>query len=259
MIDPFLARALLAATGVALAAGPLGCFVVWRRMAYFGDATAHAAVLGVAIALIADVPITGPVVAVALLMALGVQALDARGTASDSALGVLSYGALAVGLVAVSLTPNRVGLMAFLVGDVLAVSWRDVATIWIGGAVVLALLAWRWTPLLLSTLDPGLARAGGAVPEREGKVLALALALVVATAIEVVGALLIGALVLIPAAAARRWTRTPEAMARAAAAFGILSALAGIGASFVFDTPTGPTIVCAALALFAVSQARRLG
>ena len=254
MIDSFLIRAALGGVGVALAAGPLGCFVIWRRMAYFGDATAHAAILGVALSISLSMPIFAGVLVSALAMAVAITLLARRGYSQDSSLGVLSHSALAIGLVAVSLSQGiRVDLMAFLLGDILAVSWEDVALIWTGSAVIVAGLAWRWSALLTSTLNPDMAAASGVNPDREQLVLTLALALVVAVAIKVVGALLISAFLLIPASAARTFARTPETMAVLAACLGAASALGGLQVSLIFDTPTGPTMVAVAAGIFAVS------
>ncbi|MFU8883195.1 MAG: metal ABC transporter permease [Rhodobacterales bacterium] len=254
MLDDFLIRAALAGLGVALAAAPMGCFVVWRRMAYFGDATAHASILGVAIALALSVSVFLGAMAMALLMALAVTGLSGRGYAVDTLLGVLAHSALAFGLVAVSfLSGVRIDLMAYLFGDILAVGKTDLAVIWAGAAVVLALLAWRWSALLTATINPDLAHASGIDPKREQLVLTLALAVVVAVAIKVVGVLLIAALLIIPAAAARPFARTPEGMAVIAIGVAALSVVAGLQASLMFDTPTGPSIVCVAALLFAAS------
>lgn len=255
LLDSFLLRAALAGTGVAVAAAPLGCFVVWRRMAYFGDATAHASILGVALALGFQVPIFAGVLIIALLMATAVSSLSGRGFAMDTLLGVLAHSSLAFGLVAVSFLQGiRIDLMAYLFGDILAVSRMDLAVIWGGAALVLLLLWARWSALLTATLSPDLAYAAGINPKREQLVLTIALALVVATAIKVVGVLLISALLLIPAAAARPFAATPERMATIAVGIGALSALAGLQLSFMLDTPTGPTIVCFAAVLFALTN-----
>ncbi len=254
MLDDFLIRAALAGLGVALAAGPLGCFVIWRRMAYFGDATAHAAILGVAFALAFSVSIPAGILGVALLMALTVATLAGRGWAMDTTLGVLAHSALAFGLVAVSFLHGiRVDLNAYLFGDILAVSRADLAYIWGGAGLVLALLIWRWQALLTTTLSEDLAQASGIDPGRERLVLTLALALVVAVAIKVVGALLIAAMLLIPAATARAFARTPEAMAALSIAVGAVAALGGLQVSLRFDTPAGPSIVATAAVLFAGS------
>ena len=254
MIDDFVLRAALAGTGTALAAAPLGCFVVWRRMAYFGDATAHAAILGVALALALSLPVFAGALVVALATAALVTGLSGRGHATDTVLGVLAHSALAAGLVAASFLEGvRVDLMAWLTGDILAVGAADVALVWAGAAATVALLAWRWQALLTVTLSEDLARAAGIDPRREELVLTLALALVVAVGIKIVGALLIGALLVVPAAAARPFSATPERMAALACLVGVAAALGGLGASWHLDTPTGPTIVCAAAALFALS------
>lgn len=254
MLDDFLARAALAGVGLALAAGPLGCFVVWRRMAYFGDATAHAAILGVALSLALSISTFWGVLAAALAMATLVSSLSGRDLSADTALGVGAHSALALGLVAASLAAGaRIDLMAYLFGDILAVSTGDLAWIWGGALAVLGLLAWRWQPLLAATLNPDLAFASGVSPRREQACLTLALALVVAISIKVVGALLIGALLLIPAATARSFARTPEAMAGLAALLGAAAALAGLAASYIWDTPAGPSVVVAAAAGFAAT------
>jgi len=254
MLDDFLIRAALAGVGTALAAGLLGCFVVWRRMAYFGDATAHAAILGVAIALGFGLSVFAGVLGVSLLMALLIFALSGRGFALDTLLGVLAHGALALGLVAVALIPGqRINLEAYLFGDVLTVTRSDLAVIW-GGALVVAGVLWlHWSALLTATLNPDLAHAAGIDPRREQLILTLLLAAVVAVAIKVVGALLITALLIIPAAAARMFARTPETMALFATLIGMASALGGLGLALRLDTPVGPSVVCAAAASFALA------
>jgi zinc transport system permease protein len=256
MIADFLVRAALGGVGVAAAAGPLGCFVVWRRMAYFGDATAHAALLGVTLALALELPVTLGVALAALAMALAVAAATGRTYAMDTMLGVASHGALAVGLVAVSfLSGVRVDLMGYLFGDILAVTPADLAVIWGGAAAVTALLAWRWQRLILSTLSADLAAAAGVDADRERLILTVALAILVAVALKVVGVLLITAMLIVPAAAARAFARTPEAMAAQAAGIGAAATLAGLAGSWRFDTPTGPSIVVAAIVALVAANA----
>lgn len=252
----FLLRAAFAGIGLSLATGPLGAFVVWRRMAYFGDATAHAAILGVALSLALALPLYVGTLAAALAMAITVAGLAGRGWTVDTALGVLAHSALAFGLIAVSFLHGvRVDLSAYLFGDILAVTRNDLLVIWVGAAAVLALIAWRWAALLTATLSEDLARAAGLDPPRERLVLTIALALVVAISLKVVGALLIAAMLIVPPAAARPFARTPEAMAGLAAAFGALSVAAGLATSLQLDTPAGPSIVAAAAVLFALSAA----
>lgn len=254
MLDDFMIRAALAGLGVAIAAAPLGCFVVWRKMVYFGDATAHAAILGVAISLALSISIFAGVLTVSILMALTVSTLGGRSYAVDTLLGVMAHSALALGLVAVSfLSGIRIDLMAYLFGDILAVSRMDLAIIWSGALLVLLLLYWRWSALLTSTLNPDLAQAAGINPRREQLILILSLAVVVAVAIKVVGVLLIAALLIIPAAAARPFSTTPEAMGGIAVLIGGFSALSGLYVAYHFNTPTGPTIVSLAACLFVLS------
>ena len=255
MLENFLVRSALAGIAIALAAGPLGCFVVWRRMAYFGDATAHAAILGVALSFAFSLSVFAGVLIVALVMATTVSRLYGGVYAMDTLLGVTAHAALAVGLVAVSfLSGVRMDLMAYLFGDILAVNTTDLAVIWLGAIAVVLILGVRWSALLIATLNSDVATAGGLDPRREQLVLTLALAVLVAVAIKVVGALLITAMLIIPAAAARPFSRTPETMAVVAAIIGTLSVLGGLAVSVEWDTPTGPSIVAFATIVFLVSN-----
>lgn len=255
MLDDFIVRATIAGLGVAIAAAPLGCLVVWRRMAYFGDATAHAAILGVALSLALSMSIIAGALLAATLMAVTVSALSGRGYAMDTLLGVIAHSALAFGLVSVSfLSGIRIDLMAYLFGDILAVSRSDLLVIWGGVVIIVGLVAWRWSALLTATLNTDLAHASGIDPRREQWVLTLSLAIVVAVAIKVVGALLIAALLIIPAAAARPLSSTPERMAVMAAIIGAVAAIAGLRAALLLDTPAGPSIVCVAAVIFALTS-----
>jgi zinc transport system permease protein len=250
LLDSFLIRAVLAGIGVAFAAAPLGCFIVWRRMAFFGDATAHAAILGVALALASGLPIFTGVLLVALAMALFIS-WRSETHAVDTALGVAAHSALAAGLVAVSFIEGvRLDIEGFLFGDILAVGHTDLGVIWLGALLVFGLLTWRWQALLTSTLNEDLASAAGINPKQEQLVLTLALAVVVAVAIKVVGALLISSLLIIPAAAARPLSGTPERMLLIATMIGILSVAGGLAAAWFLDSPAGPSIVCAAALIF---------
>jgi zinc transport system permease protein len=252
VIADFLLRAALGGIGLALVAGPVGCFVVWRKMAYFGDSLAHSALLGIALGFLLGIDPTLGVAATAIVVALLMAGLQLRERlAGDTLLGILAHGGLAFGLIAIGLTEGlRTDLFAYLFGDVLAIDARDLAWIWIGGGVALLGLALIWQPLLALTVHEELARA-------EGKQVALAklaylllIALVVAVAMKIVGVLLVTALLIIPAAAARALARSPEGMAALAALMGVAAVLLGLAASWWLDTPSGPSIVAAATVLF---------
>ncbi len=254
VIDDFFLRALLAGVGVALVAAPLGCFVVWRRMAYFGATLAHSALLGIALGILLGVNPSLGIAASSVAVALVVVTFERqRLIGRDTLLGILAHGGLALGRVALSfIEGSRIDLLATLFGDVLAVSGADLIWIGGGGAAVLAALALLWRPLLAVTLNEELARAEGVaiLPVQLGFMLTLAVT--IAIAMKVVGILLIVSLLIIPAATARPFARTPEQMALGAAAVGALSALGGLMASLSWDTPAGPSIVVAATGLFAV-------
>lgn len=257
MLSDFFVRALLAGIGVALVACPLGCFIVWRRMAYFGDTTAHAALLGVALGLAVGAGPTAGVfvmtVAVAVLL-VGLMRLARVG--ADTMLGILSHAALSLGLVALAfMTWVRIDLIGYLFGDVLAVGRSDVYMIAAGAVVVLAALVAIWRPLVAATVDRDLARAEGVNVAAVELVYVLLLAIVVAMSMKIVGILLVTSLLIIPAAAARGFSATPERMALGAAIVGVVAVAVGLHASLAFDTPAGPSIVVTAFALFLASLA----
>jgi zinc transport system permease protein len=258
MLDDFLVRALLAALGVALAAGPLGCFVIWRRMAYFGDAISHAAILGVSISLLFSVSITAGVLLTAVLVAIAVGQMSGRSLAADTLLGVAAHGSLALGLVALSLIDGvRVDLESYLFGDVLAVTKQELLVIWIGAVAICSIVAWRWRRWIIATLSPDLAVSHGVDHDRERVLLMLTIAILVAVALKVVGALLITAMLIIPAATARGFVRVPETMVIASVLVGWLASISGLAMSMTFDTPTGASIVVSAVALFLASGVLR--
>ncbi len=261
MPDDFFVRALAAGTGVALVAGPLGCLVVWRRMAYFGDTLAHSALLGVAIALALETNTALSVFGVCVAVALALRLLQIRTSLpSDAILGLLSHAVLAVGLVAIAFMAwVQVDLTALLFGDILSVSRRQIAIIYGGGALVLGVLAWIWQPLFAATVNRELAAAEGQAPDRTEIVFMVLLAMVIAMAMKIVGILLITALLIMPAATARRLSAGPEQMAVLAAGIGTIAALAGLAGSLRWDTPSGPSIIVAALILFVASLLRLPG
>ncbi|WP_409527903.1 iron chelate uptake ABC transporter family permease subunit [Rhizobium sp.] len=261
MFDDFFVRAIIAGVGLALTTGPLGCFIIWRRMAYFGDTISHSALLGVALSLLMQFNLTLSVFVVAAAVSILLLLLQKRQALSaDALLGILSHATLAIGLVMVAfMTWVRIDLIAFLFGDILAVSKADIAFIWGGGILVLAAIAWLWRPLLASTVNPELAEAEGLKPERARLFFMLLMAVVIAIAMKIVGIMLITSLLIIPAAAARRFSSTPEIMAVLASLIGAVAVVGGLFGSLTYDTPSGPSIVVAALILFILSLLPKFG
>lgn len=254
MVDDFVLRGLGAGIGIALVGGPLGCFIVWRRMAYFGDAMAHSALLGVALGFLLGIDLVIGVVASGLALALFVVTLQRHGRlAADTLLGIFAHTALALGMVVLSLMPGvRVDLMGYLFGDILAVAPADLYWIYGVGAAVLAGLVILWRPLLAATISEEMARAEGVPVTRVRLGLMILVAAVIAIAMKIVGILLITSLLIIPAAAARRFARTPETMAVLAALLGAVAVTGGLMASLRWDTPAGPSVVVAAAVVFAL-------
>ena len=253
-MDDFLLRALAAGIGIAVIAGPYGCLLVWRRMAFFGGALAHGSLLGVAIGLLLGISPTAALIIfcmfAAILVALGERQ---RRLPSDTVLAIVAHTALALGLVVVSfLDTIRIDLMSYLVGDILAVSDLDLIVVGVGAVVALGGLALLWRPALAIVVNEDLARIDGVPVERVNAIMLVLTALVIAVAIKLVGILLVVALMVVPAGAARRVAQSPEQMIAWAAGCGVVAVILGLGASSLWDTQSGPSIVVAAAVVLAV-------
>jgi zinc transport system permease protein len=259
LFEPFFIRALLAGLGVALVAGPIGCFIVWRRMAYFGETLSHAGLLGVGFGLLFNINITLGAVASAVLLALLLLALKRqRQIAVDTLLGILSHTALALGLITVGLVTGAVtGHLDILFGDILTVSRQDVITVWIGAGLVLAVIIYLWRDLIAISVHEDLARAEGVNVPWVELAFMLTMAAMTAFAMKIVGLLLITALTVIPAAAARRMSSSPEAMAMWSSLFAGIAVVAGLISSAIWGTIAGPSVVLAASFIFVLTLAAR--
>lgn len=256
-MDDFLVRAALAGAAVALAAGPMGTFLVWRRMAYFGDALTHSALLGVALGIVLGTGTAPAVILVCTAMAALLSLLQRqRALADDTLLGILAHGSLSLGVVALGfLGGARYDLHALLFGDILVVSETELLWIWGASVGALGALALLWRPLLRITAHEDLARAEGVRVAPVRFAFTVLMAALIAAAMKVVGVLLVTSLLIIPAAAARRFAATPEQMAVGAAAVGVAAVAGGLAGSVAWDTPSGPSIVIAALAIFGAAFA----
>jgi zinc transport system permease protein len=252
VIEDFFIRAIVAGLGVALAAAPLGCFVVWRRLAYFGAALAHSALLGVALGFLIGISPTIGILVLCVCLALLLMALERqRLLTSDTLLGILAHGTLALGVVIVGFMERlRIDLMGYLFGDVLAVGQDELLLIYAMAVATGGILAAIWRPLLAATVHEELAAVEGVNVARVRLIFTLLIAVVIAIGMKVVGILLIISLLIIPAAAARRLAPTPERMAVIAAAIGAVSVVLGLLSSLQWDLPAGPAIVVAATAIF---------
>lgn len=255
----FLLPALIAGIGIALLAGPLGSFVVWRKMAYFGDTLSHASLLGIALGFLFNINLNLALIICCLSLAVILVSLQKQKyVATDTLLGILAHSALSLGLVAVSFLDHvRIDLMSYLFGDLLAVTTQDLLWIYGGGIVVLAMLVVLWRPLLSMTINEELAQVEGVNVELMRLLLMLMIGLVIAVAMKFVGALIITSLLIIPAATARRFARSPEAMAAISSGLGTVAVILGLAMSWHYDTPAGPSVVVAAAGLFMLSQFKR--
>ena len=252
-LEPFLINAILAGFAVSLIAGVMGCFVVWRRMAYFGDSLAHSGLLGVALGFVVGMAYNVSIMIVCSIFALLLLWLQHKKVlATDTLLGILAHSALSIGMVTISVTGQRIDLHSILFGDILTITRYELWWIYIGGALVMILLLLNWASLLLMTLQEDLAQAEGVNVLFCNLLLMFLMTMVVAVSIRSVGILLISSLLIIPAATARQLAVSPEGMALLSSLLGVTSVAFGIYFSFAFDTPSGPSIVVAAASLFTV-------
>ena len=245
MFDDFFIRALVAGIGVAIVTGPLGCFVVWRRLSYFGDTLAHSALLGVTMAYSFQFNIAISVFLISSLIALILIKLQKRtNLPGDALLGLLAHSSLAVGLVVIGfLTFIRFDIMGLLFGDILAVNVTDLLIIWFGGGLILLVLKIIWKPLFASTVNYELAEAEGLNPDRAKAIFTILMAALIAISIKMVGLLLITGMLIIPAAMARNLSDSPFKMVLFSIIGGLLSVLIGLFSSLEFNTPSGLSLI----------------
>ncbi|MEL0609890.1 zinc ABC transporter permease subunit ZnuB [Vibrio echinoideorum] len=255
----FLLPSILAGLGIALIAGPLGSFVVWRKMAYFGDTLAHASLMGLALGFLFNINLYFALLICCLMLAVLLVTLQKQKlVATDTLLGILAHSALSLGLVAVSFLDNvRVDLMSYLFGDLLAVSPTDLVFIYAGAAVIGVVLAIFWRPLLSTTVNEDLAAVDGINIDLMRLILMLLVGIVIAVGMKFVGALIMTSLLIIPAATARKFSNTPEQMAFLASVIGSIAVFGGLSLSWFYDTPAGPSVVISAAAMFMLSQMYR--
>lgn len=252
----FFLYALITGLSLSVVAGPLGSFIIWRRMSYFGDTLAHSALLGIAIGLITGSNVQLSIVVSCLLLGALLVYLDRNPAVStDTLLGVLAHSTLAIGVILLAATGSvRVNLEAYLFGALLTISFADL--IWVVAIVSVAamLLFWLWNDFLSIAVHAELAATEGVNVERCNMILVLLIALIISVSMKIVGVLLITSLLIIPPAAARRFAKSPEKMAGLGSLIGACSILTGLLTAFYFDTPAGPTIVVIATTIFIIGN-----
>lgn len=253
MLDDFLIKAVMAGIGIAIICGVMGCFVVWRRMAYFGDSLAHSALLGIAIGLAVGISMSLSILVISIIFAILLLWLQHRGVlATDTLLGILAHGALSSGMVLLSLLGIPIDLHAFLFGDILTVNNVDLTLIGLGLIIILCIMIYFWDQLILMTLSADLAKAEGVRSFALQMMFLILMTITVAVSVRMVGVLLITSMLIIPAATARQLVRTPEAMAIGAVIIGIMAVILGMASSISLNTPTGPSMVACLAVMFAV-------
>ncbi|MDG2951821.1 zinc ABC transporter permease subunit ZnuB [Exercitatus varius] len=248
-------------TGILLSfiTAPLGAFVVWRKMAYFGDTLAHSALLGVALGIFLNIDPYLSILILTVILAVVMVWLESNTQYSvDTILGIIAHSCLSLGVVTVGLLQNvRVDLMGYLFGDLLAVTFEDLQMIAIGVILVLSVLIYLWQPLISTTVSPELAQVEGINIRRMRFILMILTALTIALSMKFVGALIITSLLIIPAATARRFARTPEMMAIIAVFVSMIAVSMGLMLSAFYNTAAGPSVVICSACLFLLSLIKK--
>ncbi|MDG2942594.1 zinc ABC transporter permease subunit ZnuB [Exercitatus varius] len=248
-------------TGILLSfiTAPLGAFVVWRKMAYFGDTLAHSALLGVALGIFLNIDPYLSILILTVILAVVMVWLESNTQYSvDTILGIIAHSCLSLGVVTVGLLQNvRVDLMGYLFGDLLAVTFEDLRMIAIGVILVLSVLIYLWQPLISTTVSPELAQVEGINIRRMRFILMILTALTIALSMKFVGALIITSLLIIPAATARRFARTPEMMAVIAVFVSMIAVSMGLMLSAFYNTAAGPSVVICSACLFLLSLIKK--
>lgn len=255
MFDDFFIRALIAGVGIAIVTGPIGCFVVWRRLAYYGDTLAHSGLLGVTLGYVLGLNMSFTVFAISTIVAFLLLFLQKRTKLTgDALLGLLAHSSLAIGLVIIAvLTSIRIDLMGLLFGDILSVSTNDILLIWGGGSVILLILLFIWKSLFAGTIDYDLAKAEGMNPDASNYIYTILIAGIIAISIKMIGVLLITGLLIIPPAMSRNFSISPKEMVIVSIIGGVMSVVIGLFGSLELNTPSGPTIIVVSLILFILS------
>ncbi|CRK85667.1 High-affinity zinc uptake system membrane protein ZnuB [Candidatus Providencia siddallii] len=244
-------------TGVLLsiAAGPLGSFIIWRHMSYFGDTLAHASLLGISLGLLLNINPFFTIIVVTLLLTFILVLLEKNPEfTTDSMLGIIAHSSLSIGLVIISFMKNiRVELISYLFGDLLSVDYKDIIILLIGVLINSILLFFNWKSLLSVTINHELAFSDGINIQKNNLLLMLMIALTISISMKFVGALIITSLLIIPPSAARRFSNTPEQMSFIAILLGVISITTGLIFSAYYDTPVGPSVVICSTFLFIIS------
>jgi zinc transport system permease protein len=254
MIEPFFIKAIIAAIGVAIATAPIGVFVLWKRMAYFGDAISHSAIFGLGIAtIIAVEPIYG-IIFCAIIFCFLIFALSKQNIYSnDSVIGIASCSLLALGMILLAIFPSRVNLESYLFGDLIILQNRDVLLIYIV-AVLSSVAVFMWFKnLLLATINKDLAKISGIKVENLELKFLLLTALTVACLVKIVGIFLITSIMILPAAIARNFSKTPTQMLFFALLFSGISMVGGLLIAMFLDFPSSPAIIVFAAFLLITS------
>lgn len=243
--EPFFVRALLAGLLLAIATATVGVFVVMRKMSFFGDAVAHFAFTGIALGFLLGIDPIVAAVMFSVLVALGIGFLEHRSAlSSDTTIGVFFAASIAFGVFLIGLLKGyRPDLFQYLFGDILAITTNDLITAGMLVAVVLLLMFFAWSPLLAATLNRDLAKVYGIKVQRWEYVLLTLLAIVTAISIKTVGILLVTAMLIVPAAAAKNIARSTKSLWLITVALSLVSVVVGLLGSYYWNTASGPTIV----------------
>ena len=239
-----------------LVTGPLGSFIVWRRMSAFGDTLCHASLLGLAIGIALNVNPFYTVLCLLLLISSVIIFLEHISCFSlDTILGIITYSTLSLGMIIVSFMSEntKISITNYFFGDLLKITFSDLIIIILLIIVVLFILIWNWKRMLFLTINSELAYVDGINITKIRLIFILITALTIAVSIKFIGSLVIAALLVIPAATAQKFAMSPENMAYIAILISILGVTSGMILSYFLNIPSNPSIVLFLSFLFLLS------
>jgi zinc transport system permease protein len=248
-----ICTSLIASIGISISSAPIGAILLWQRMAFLGDTLAHASLLGVAISLLFSMPLMLGVFFVVFLLVY-LFGKNNKLLSNDALLAIIVYGCLSIAIVIISKIPGRFNLDSYLLGDILAINHFDIIAIYIMGSIVILWLYLRFDKLILTSINKDLASSSGVNTKFILLEFRMIIACLIAISMKIVGILLISALLIIPAAAARNYSKTPERMILLAVIFSVISSILGVMLAFYFDLPVGPSIIIMSLLFFIISN-----
>ncbi len=252
-MDEFIIQIIIAAIGISLITSALGCFVIWKKMAYFGDSLAHASLLGIAIGILFSIDINLMILATTILFAVILGFLQNRNFLSnDALLGILAHGGISLAMIIISFSHANFDLEGFLFGSLLFVENKDILLIYLALFIIYPIIFLNWQKFILLTLNSDIACSMGINPAKYRMIFTILIALTITITIKITGVLLVTSLLIIPASISRIISKSPNQMLLFSTIISVFSSILGSILSYQFDLILGPTIITITIIIFSL-------